>query len=93
MTLRLGPLDLQEFKPAGPSTDGPRIASGVLTLVAGSASESVPGFTTNATVMVQYASFGGGLGSLRGAWTAGNVVITSSSGTDTSTVNYWILEG
>lgn len=83
---------VSEFQnPAGPVRDVFRFQIGFITLVAGTGTDPAPGFS-NPKVLVSYFQFGGAQGNLRASVTAGTLTITSSSGTDTSTVSYLIVE-
>ncbi len=72
----------------------PRIATtGVLTLVAGSATETIPSIPSLSFVMVERITAGGALGHLTAAFnaTTGVLTVTSSSGTDTSVIAYALI--
>lgn len=70
------------------------ITTGFLNLVAGTAQEPVGTFSDHGnapTVLVSRFSAGGTVGHLTASLLAGLLTITSSSGTDTSTVHYAVI--
>ena len=96
MTQRKKATDLANGNsPSGPSDAVARIAVGVVTLGGGtgSASEAVPGFSTNAVVFAQHRTVAGVPGFLQVANHDGtNVNIQSSNAADTSLVGYVVIE-
>lgn len=81
---------------SGPVRSGAvKIYVGFVGLVAGSAVDAVPAssdISPGAEVFLNRRAAAGTPGHLTGAWAGGNVTVTSSSGTDTSTVVYALID-
>jgi hypothetical protein len=96
MTQRKKATDLANGNnPSGPSEAVARVAVGVLTLGGGtgSASEAVPGFSTNAVVFATHRTPAGTVGFIKLANHDGtNVNVQSSDAADTSLVGYVVIE-
>jgi hypothetical protein len=81
--------------PSGPTDAVARIATGTLTLGGGtgSASESVPGFSSNAVVFATHRTPAGSVGSIKVCNHDGtNVNVQSTDAADTSLVQYMVVE-
>lgn len=76
---------------AGPvRANAMQYARGTLVLVAGTATQALPGFPATATPQVSRTVVGGGIGHLRVTYDGANLIVTSGDATETSTV-HWLL--
>jgi len=80
--------------PAGPLVSGAmQYARGSLVLVAGTQTDAVPQMTSpSAQVFVTRRVLGGAAGDLRATWNGTIITVTSASGTDTSTIDWLLID-